>query len=115
MHTPWGEAQTKQQLDEGVYWVTTAIHGGLLIEKERAQALLSTRACHIGMPWNDFLAFEQEYAMMVVFYEQPQLYPWVEEELTAKLAEDVLRLRYPDYFVGEKAIKKRYLNEDVSH
>lgn len=115
MHTPWGKAQTKQQLDEGVYWVTTEIYGGLLIEKERAQALLSTRACRIGMPWNDFLAFEQEHAMMVVFYEQPQLYPWVEEELSAKLAEDVLRLRYPDYFLSEKTVEKRYLNEDASH
>ncbi|MBO0780411.1 MAG: hypothetical protein J2P37_16415 [Ktedonobacteraceae bacterium] len=101
MHTPWGEAKTKQQLDEGVFWVTTDSHGGILIEKGRAKELLSAKARRIGELWYDFLAFEQEHAMMVVFYEQPQLYPWLEEELSVKLAEDSLRRDYPDYFLLE--------------
>jgi hypothetical protein len=36
--------------------------------------------------------------MVVVFYEHPELYPWVEEELTEKLAADTLRLSCPEYF-----------------
>ena len=30
MQTPWGVAQTKQQFDEGVFWVQTAEHGRIL-------------------------------------------------------------------------------------
>lgn len=98
MHTPWGDAQTKQQLDEGIFLVQTAQHGGLLVKISRAKELLSEKAVKIGIPWNDFLAFEQDHDMMVVFYEHPELYPWVEEELTAKFAEDSLRQHHPEYF-----------------
>lgn len=87
-----------QELTEGIFWVETADHGGLLIEVTQARALLSERALKIGQIWEHFLAYEQDRAMVVVFYEHPELYPWVEEELTEKLAEDNLRLSYPDYF-----------------
>lgn len=100
MHTPWGIAQTKQQLDEGVFWVKTAEHGGILIERAKAKEILSAKAISIGEDWNDFLAFEEEHAMMVVFYEHPELYPWVEDELTEKLAEDNLRKQHPEYFIA---------------
>lgn len=96
--TPWGRALTRQELAEGVFWVETAEHGGLLIETHRARTLLSDMALKIGQPWEEFLAYEQEYDMMVVFYEHPELYPWVEEELTEKLAADSLHLHHPEYF-----------------
>ncbi len=98
MHTPWGIARSREELDEGVYLVKTADHGGLLITVERAQELLSEKARGIGKPWHDFLAFEQDHDMMVVLYEHPELYPWVEEELTEKFAEEGLRRDHPDYF-----------------
>lgn len=98
MQTPWGESTKNQQLEKGVFWVTTNDAGGILVEIQRAQALLSAKARSIGQLWYDFLAFEQDHAMLVVFYEQPHLYPWIEVELSAKLAEDCLRCDYPDYF-----------------
>lgn len=96
--TPWGVALTMEQLDEGVFWVETTEHGGLLIEMEQARATLSEKALRIGRRWHDFMAFEQENDMMVVFYEHPEWYPWVEEELTEKLAEDSLHYSHPEYF-----------------
>src|SRR5215469_4834509 len=91
MHTPWGVAHTKQQLDEGVFWVHTSEHGGILIEEAKAKEILSDKAIKIGMHWNDFLAFEQDHAMMVVFYEHPEFYPpWVEDELIEKFSEESL-------------------------
>jgi len=96
--TPWGAALTKLELTDGVLWVETAEHGGLLIEKAQARTLLSDPALRIGQPWENYLAYEQASAMMVVFYEHPELYPWVEEELTEKLAADNLRLCHPEYF-----------------
>lgn len=98
MPTPWGIALTTQELAEGIFWVETATHGGLLIDKMQANILLSDKALKIGQPWETFLAYEQEYAMLVVFYEHPELYPWIEEDLTEKLAEDNLRLSHPEYF-----------------
>lgn len=98
MHTPWGVALDTQQLEEGVFWVETAGHGGLLIEAAQAKAMLSEQARQIGRSWHDFIAFEQEHDMMVVFYEHPEWYPWAEEELTEKLAEDSIRQHHPQYF-----------------
>ncbi|HEY0753903.1 MAG TPA: hypothetical protein VGD98_08090 [Ktedonobacteraceae bacterium] len=87
-----------QELAEGIFWVETANNGGLLIETAQAHALLSKEALKIGQPWEHFLVYEQEHDMPVVFYEHPELYPWVEEELTEKLAADTLRLFHPEYF-----------------
>lgn len=100
MHTPWGVAQTKLQLAEGVFLVKTEVHGGILIEQTIAASLLSEKAIRIGKPWESFLAFEQDQDMMVVLYEHPEIYPWVEEELTEKFAEDNLREYHPEYFQG---------------
>jgi hypothetical protein len=98
LQTPWGRTTSKQELATGVFWVETSEHGGLLINASQAQSLLSERARTIGKPWESFLAFEQEHDMLVVFYEHPEFYPWIEEDLTEKLAADGLYLFHPDYF-----------------
>ncbi|MBA2392627.1 MAG: hypothetical protein H0V70_07755 [Ktedonobacteraceae bacterium] len=99
MDTPWGAAHTRRQLADGVFWVETEEHGGLLIEREHAKENLSVKGLSFGKYWHDCLAFEQEKDMMVVFYEHPEWYPWMEEELTEQFAEDILRRDHPDYFV----------------
>jgi len=99
MYTPWGVAQTQHQLAEDVFLVqTTDELGGVLITSARAEEMLSDRARTLGQHWQGFLAFEQEEAIMAVFYEHPEFYPWVEEELTERFAEDALRSGYPAYF-----------------
>jgi hypothetical protein len=95
---PWGTALSSEKLAEGVFWVETAENGGVLIETERARTFLSENALKIGQPWENFLVYEQEHDMPVVFYEHPELYPWAEEDLTEKLAADGLRLSHPEYF-----------------
>jgi hypothetical protein len=98
MHTPWGKAHVQRQLDNGILWIEGGEHGGLLIEHAKATEILSEKALSIGRIWHGFLAFEQEKDMMVVFYEHPELYPWMEEELAEQLAEESLRRDHPDYF-----------------
>lgn len=98
LSNPWGTALSVETLAEGVFWVETTEHGGLLIEVERAQTLLSEPARAIGQLWENVLVYEQEHDMPVVFYEHPELYPWVEEDLTQKLAAESLRLFHPEYF-----------------
>jgi hypothetical protein len=99
MDTPWGIAHTRRQLADGIFWVETGEHGGLLIEYAQAKENLSEKGLSFGTRWHDCLAFEQEKDMMVVFYEHPEWYPWMEEELTEQFAEDCLRRDHPDYFV----------------
>ena len=101
MYTPWGIARVKQQLDQDVFLVQTPDeqNGGILISTDRAEALLSDKARTLGLRWQEFLAFDQEHAMMVVLYEHPELYPWVEEELTERFAEESVRQGCPGYFI----------------
>jgi hypothetical protein len=96
--TPWGIALTKERLADGVFWMETAEHGGILIETHLASTLLSAQALALGLSWNEFLVFEQEQDLPVIFYEHPELYPWIEESLTEKLAADCLLLAHPEYF-----------------
>jgi|GEM_PF-7128389 len=98
MQTPWGLAHTVHVLTDQVLLTETFEHGGLLIEQTQARSLLSPRALRLGKLWNTFVAFEQDDAMQVVFYEHPELYPWAEEELIQQLAEASLRAMHPDYF-----------------
>ncbi len=98
MPTPWGVALMVHVLDDGIFWVQTAEHGGLLLEQIHVEALLSPKARTLGTWWHDFLTFEQDDALLVVFYEHPELYPWAEENLIQPLAETYLRATHPDYF-----------------
>ena len=98
LSNPWGTALSSEKLADGVFWVETAENGGLLIETERARTFLSENALKIGQPWENFLAYEQEHDLPVIFYEHPELYPWAEEDLTEQLAADGLRLFHPEYF-----------------
>ncbi len=101
MPTPWGEAQTKRALAPGVYLVTTAGHGGILIGKSRAKELLSEQAIKIGMAWGSFLAYEEDCDVSAVFYEHPEYASWMDVKTSKKLAEDSLKRWYPAYFKTE--------------
>ena len=98
MLTPWGIALTVSLLEHGIMWVQTEEHGGVLFEQAQANMLLSRQAIKLGIQWHEFIAFEQDEAIQVVFYEHPELYPWAEEDLIQQLAEESLRRTHPDYF-----------------
>ena len=67
MLTPWGVALMVHALDDGISWVQTAEHGGLLLEQTQAEELLSPKARTLGTWWHEFLTFEQDDALLVVF------------------------------------------------
>jgi hypothetical protein len=101
MPTPWGEAQTKKELAPGVFLVTTAGHGGILIGKRRAKELLSERASKIGMPWGSFLAYEEDCDVSAVFYEHPEYCTLMDAKASKEYAENSLQRWYPEYFKAE--------------
>jgi hypothetical protein len=101
MPTPWGEAQTIEECAPGVYSVTTAAHGGILIGKRRAKKLLSERAIKIGIPWRRYLAYEEDCDVAAVFYEHPEYGTWTDAKEMKEEAEQNLRRWYPEYFKNE--------------
>jgi len=74
MLTPWGMSQSKHKLTTGVYSVTTASHGGLLVGKRVARERLSIEAIKEGEPFAQYLAYEEDCAYAAVYADWPDLY-----------------------------------------
>jgi hypothetical protein len=96
--SPWGYVQWKRELAPGVVEVSTAAHGGILVEKERAKKLLSEKAIEIGSPWGNFLTYEEDCERAAVIYEHPEWYGAEKAKDVKKDAEAILRQFYPAYF-----------------
>jgi hypothetical protein len=94
--TPWGDAILCTPLAGGVYWVTTATHGGFMIALHRAAQLLSQAALAIGQLFGPWLCYEQERACAVVIYEQPD-WDHIFDPNAQNLARAILQQYYPQY------------------
>lgn len=75
MQTPWGPSQHQQKITDGMYWVSTSGHGGLLIECRIAGKLLSPWAFSYGGRYGQWLAYEEDCDYQVAFFELPQYWP----------------------------------------
>jgi hypothetical protein len=95
MPSPWGNVTLKRELAPGVFDVSTAAHGGILVEKKKAKKLLSEKAMSIGSSWGNFLAYEEDCECAAVMYEHPE---WYSGENAKMEAEATLRQFYPAYF-----------------
>lgn len=66
--SPWGEVQTCDILCSGVFMVSTASHGGIMVAKDMA-AMLSPAARKCGFQQGGFFCFEEDSQEAVVFRE----------------------------------------------
>ncbi len=66
--SPWGEVDYSETLCPGVFLVTTAGHGGVMVAKDMEVAL-SPAARKCGERQNGFLCFEEDTAEAIVFRE----------------------------------------------
>lgn len=57
METIWGEIQTSHRLADGVVDVTTASHGGIIVDKKVANNFLSKEAISIHLGNNSLTQF----------------------------------------------------------
>jgi hypothetical protein len=73
MLTPWGNATRVIYLEKGISFVVTAEHGGLILDREYAEAKLSFSARKRGRCLGDSYAFEMDYAWAIVLWELPHL------------------------------------------
>lgn len=67
--SPWGEIQISNELCPGVYSVSTAGHGGVMVKWEAATALLSRAARREGFRENGFLCYEEDCAAAIPLRE----------------------------------------------
>lgn len=71
MNTPWGKADHQKKLAEGVYWVSTPSHGGLVINESIATKYLTPEAIKAAEQFGSLLCFEEDCACAIPFFECP--------------------------------------------
>ena len=73
-NSPWDYTQTCERLADGVFWVTTAGHGGLMVDAATATEELSAPARQHGMKWGRFICYEEDVQCAIAFFERPDWY-----------------------------------------
>lgn len=58
--TPWGETQSCYELNKGIFRVSTASHGGIMIRSDIADKILSPEARKIGFREKGFHCYEED-------------------------------------------------------
>ena len=69
MPTPWGRAQATTTYASGLLKVDTAGHGGLLLSRSFAAKNLSEAGRKRGEEFGQWLAYEEDSAVNIIFYE----------------------------------------------
>ena len=67
--SPWGRIQRIKTKTQGVYEVSTASHGGIMVCKEVASQLLSSEAIESGSLVNGYYCFEEDCDASIVIRE----------------------------------------------
>lgn len=67
--TPWGEVQSCTPLSYGVFSVSTAGHGGIMVNVKIAPHILSKDARRCGFRQGGYLCFEEDCAAPVAIRE----------------------------------------------
>ena len=75
METIWGEIQTSHRLADGVVDVTTASHGGIIVDKKIADNFLSKEAIQVADYENGHYFFEEDCDWAVFAFENPTIVP----------------------------------------
>lgn len=75
METIWGEIQTSNRLADGVVDVTTASHGGIIVDKRVANIFLSKEAIQAATYDNGHYYFEEDCDWAIFAFENPTIVP----------------------------------------
>lgn len=74
MFTPWGQSYDADEMMEGVFSVSTLSHGGIMIEKAVAAKLLTPFAIKRGVPYGNYLTYEEDCQISIPLYELTELH-----------------------------------------
>jgi len=96
----WGEVQEKKKILPGIYWITTAGHGGLKVSGQ-AKELLSKKAQYLGTNHGGSLYYEEDCQYVIPFVDNRKIYDAaikVLGEFSMESLETSMKTYYPEYF-----------------
>ncbi len=110
MLTYWGRSQTVDKILPGVYYVTTASHGGLMIGAKIAQSLISPLAISYGAKMGSWLCYEEDCLWAIPAYEHSLIAEYCNFNGLAPLpsqeyheqVRQVIQHWYPEYLIEEQ-------------
>ena len=59
-YSPWGSIQSEHKLCDGVYNVSTASHGGIMVSEDIAENIFSKAALNCAFRYNRYFCFEED-------------------------------------------------------
>jgi hypothetical protein len=109
--TPWGAAQTVDEIARGVRWVSTPGHGGLGVASGVARKLLSPAARRIGELKGGYYWYEEDVAFIVPLFEVPEWSGALARatggrSYTKDQLEKEIRQQLPEYFEWSGLVDK---------
>jgi len=87
-YSPWDNIQTRSRLSDGVYWVSTPGHGGLMVHGDVAEISLTAEARNEGMLCTysgvSWYCYEEDCKWAIPFFECPE---WMRQDRRQDLAD----------------------------
>lgn len=114
-HSPWGAVQTQSTLATGIYNVTTAGHGGIMINASIAEKLLSKEAKERGEIYGKYYCYEEDCAWAIptweisALQEEANLKGFADSTFTTvrKIVMETLSNYYPEYLEERGELSKK--------
>ena len=100
MNTPWDKSQTIETLDDGILEVSTASHGGIMVH-ETAVHTLPANILKAGIRFGDWLCFEEDCAVNLVFAARIDLYRKRKQAILDSWKRELAREPVPEWVIKE--------------
>lgn len=112
LYSPWGEIQHREVLAPHVFSVSTASHGGIMVNSRAAKTVFSKEALKCAFQEGGFYCFEEDCAASVAIrelmdrklYAAPVNEYWKNGEYE-KCINDSVQRYYPDYWKARQGGK----------
>ena len=82
-YSPWGKIQTSTKIAEGVFWVSTPSHGGLMVHKDSPIKLTGQAISKAVTSSGDWFSFEEDCRYAIPFFEHPFILRFLDQESLA--------------------------------
>lgn len=121
-YSPWGEVQGCRELYPGAFEVSTACHGGVMIQRELAARLLSRPAIACGFFDHGYLCFEEDCDAPVALRElmdkgccQPRVDEYYKPGEYSVIIDNILKRYHPEYWAFREEHRKAKEQQPREH
>ena len=116
-NSPWHEVQCSEKMCPGVFWVSTAGHGGVMVCEEIAPSLFSLAARRVGFAYQGYLCFEEDCDAAVPMLELLEKKLWApswhnDTEAYMETLKQSIKCYLPNYWRAWKRRRKNISGVD---